>query len=795
MRNPKLAIIVMAIAILLVNTTQFPSAAVFVEDENTGPFVDKLLYKVISAQDQEVLALLNDEIDLMGTQVDPVYLPQLEANSDINTVGVLRNGYGELVINTVKYPLNVTAFRRALAFALNKTLIVEDTWSGEAFALDSPVPAVNPWSIEGLLPYNYYASESLIGNQLLDDAGFADIDADGFREAPDGSDFDVLIEVAQSSNVAIDVGAKVAAALASLSIDAQSQPTDFFDYLTRVNLHGDFDMVFMGRTFYQFGIQWLETNFGSAYASVDYFNPSNFQNATFDAWLPQLLYSTAYSDVREAAEELQKILIYQCPVIILYENINYAAYRTDTFENHVSDVLENVPSFWTNLKVRKKVSQGSPYGGTFRISNALDVDSFNFMVSSSANTATVLKNTQLSLMKMASNGLLTPWLAESYLIETNADNSSIPIGHTRFTYDILQNATWSDGHPVDASDVAYSINYYRDSVAYGNPTGAGLSDVAAAYGTSSSQVVIEFSTESYWHIDAIATLNIIPQHIFTTIGLSGWNSWNPIMSSDPLVTASPFNVTEYLSGEYVELSYCEDFFFAPTHPPPFVDNTDPVVIGPLIVAFPESSTGYEISWNLNDDYPDSYEIYKDGTLYRSGPWNATSENVTISLDGLSAGFFEFILIAEDTSGNTGSWSVLVMVMDIVPPVLTHPSDFEFVNGTTGNIVSWNATDENPLSYVVLVNGTETIGGFWNSSAETFEFNVDGLSPGSYNITIYVFDVSFNMASDTVWVTAHEPAANGFDSLFQFLMDNLLIVSAAGVIIVVLIVVIGRRGRG
>ncbi|MFW9911497.1 MAG: ABC transporter substrate-binding protein [Candidatus Thorarchaeota archaeon] len=766
---------------LLMSIAFVPSVLALAEGENSGPFVDQLVYKILSSQDEEILALQNDEIDVIGSQIDPIYLDMLDEDPHISTVGVVGNGYGQLVINTAKYPLNITPFRRALAFALDKNSIRDYAWAGEAYAIDSPVPAANPFSIEGSLPYNYYSNQSNIGNQLLDDAGFLDHDADGFREAPDGSDFDILIEVPVSSLRDVSVGNRIAAALGSLHIDAQSQPTDYFQYVTRVNFHQDFDMVIIDRLFSDFGVQWLETSFGSTYATVDFYNPSNFRNTTFDSWLPQLLSSTSYADVQGAAEELQKILIYECPVIILYERIDYAAYRTDVFENHIADAIENVHGFWTNLKVRKKEAAGGPFGGIYRSSITQDVDSFNFMVSTNWDTARVLSNTELSLMKRAANGALTPWLMESVIVETNADNSSVPAGYTRFTFDILQNATWSDGHPVDSLDVAFSFNYYLDTLAYGNPVGANLVDLAAAYSTAPYQVVIEFSTESYWHLENIATLNIIPQHVFEAIGVSGWSTWNPILGSDPFITASPFRITGYVSGDYIELTYSDGFFFAPSH-----DVTSPAVIGPPLVAFPESSTGEIISWNLADDHPDSYEIYKDGGIIESGTWNVTPTNVTISLDGLTVGVYDFTLMAYDTSGNSGSWSVMVLVLDIISPVISHPSDIEFVNGTTGNIISWNATDANPLSYVILVDETEVAGGYWNSSSDIFILNCDDLSAGHYNVTIFVFDLGFNMARDTVWVTVREP------SIIQFLMDNVLIVSAIGAIIIVAVVAVIRR---
>ncbi|MHA1859357.1 MAG: ABC transporter substrate-binding protein, partial [Candidatus Thorarchaeota archaeon] len=215
----------------------------------TGPFIDKLVFNVIEGDDQQVLALLNDEIDLIGDMVDPTHLPTLEGAKDIEVANVLRNGYGYVTINCAKYPFNITAFRRALAFAVDKEKISDDVWDGLSVPQDSCVPQVNPFSVEKQLEYHYYEAQVDIGKQLLADAGFADVDGDGYLEAPDGSDFDVNVECAQSSNIAIEVGQIVADALKALGVDARSTPTDFYEYLNRLYFHGDYDIVFLGSSF------------------------------------------------------------------------------------------------------------------------------------------------------------------------------------------------------------------------------------------------------------------------------------------------------------------------------------------------------------------------------------------------------------------------------------------------------------------------------------------------------------------------------------------------------------------
>ena len=548
------AFVLMAISPMLVSAqTELPGGF------KNGPFVDKIVYNVIEGDDQQVLALQNDEIDLIGDMVDPQFLDALTEAEDIDVANVLRNGYGYIVINNRDYPFNITAFRRALAFAVDKEAISDDVWDGLSEPQDSCVPQVNPFSIEGQLPYTYYEANVELGNQMLDDAGF-EIDGDtGFRTAPNGDAFDVVVECAQSSPIAIEVGQVFAEALQDLHIDAVSVPTDFYEYLNRLYFHGDFDMVFLGSSFTTFDVDWLAYEYWSDYATEDYWNFPMFKNSTYDSWRDQLLHATEYEDVYEAAIEMQRIWVYECPNIIAYENTLLSAYRTDRFEGFVNDVSDGVPGYWTNYRIHLKEDVGDIFGGTFRWSNPLDIDSFNFMVTSSAYSMNILNMLYDSLIVQDEEGEDVLWLAESYEAETNDDNPAVPEGYTRFTFNLIQNATWTDGTSLTAEDVSFSLNYFRD--APGNPYGTDLSEMTAAYAPTTYTMVVEFRTESYWHLHTVGYKPIIPKHIFEDIGLDSWNLWNPIPPDDEMVTSGPYNVSDYVAGEFTELTRYDNFFY------------------------------------------------------------------------------------------------------------------------------------------------------------------------------------------------------------------------------------------
>jgi len=159
---------------------------------NIGPYVDKIVYKVIANQDQRILALQAGEIEMDNSFFDPVYLPQFGVdNPDIDIFSALRNGYGHITINTRDYPLNISGLRRAFAFAFDKTAVTVDIMDGFSQEHDSLVPYVNGWCVEDELEWHYYDDRADIGNQILDDLGFEISATTGFRHAPNGNPFGI----------------------------------------------------------------------------------------------------------------------------------------------------------------------------------------------------------------------------------------------------------------------------------------------------------------------------------------------------------------------------------------------------------------------------------------------------------------------------------------------------------------------------------------------------------------------------------------------------------------------------
>jgi len=94
-------------------------------------------------------------------------------------------------------------------------------------------------------------------------------------------------------------------------------------------------------------------------------------------------------------------------------------------------------------------------------------------------------------------------------------------------------------------------------------------------------------------------------------------------------------------------------------------------------------------------------------------------------------------------------TMMVRVVDTVLRVVDSPPDIEYEVDTTGHAITWNASDDNPLGYHIYINDTLVVVEQWDGSPITI--SVGGLDLGTYNYTIVVFDIAYNVAADTVTV--------------------------------------------
>ncbi|TFG14596.1 carboxypeptidase regulatory-like domain-containing protein [Candidatus Thorarchaeota archaeon] len=186
------------------------------------------------------------------------------------------------------------------------------------------------------------------------------------------------------------------------------------------------------------------------------------------------------------------------------------------------------------------------------------------------------------------------------------------------------------------------------------------------------------------------------------------------------------------------------------------EDTPPVVEGPDDVEFYRFEAGYSLRWNVSDDYLDSYWILRNDEMAKNGSINPAQPFVTISLDNLGLGVYNYYFVVNDTSGNEASDNVTVTVKrdDVAPEIIYSPDTVIYNRGDLNVIRNWTAEDDYKKNYTISVDGFIVEQGEWTS--ENIEFDFAGLADGVHYVKLTVYDVGGNSASDTVEVIVGPP---------------------------------------
>ena len=187
---------------------------------------------------------------------------------------------------------------------------------------------------------------------------------------------------------------------------------------------------------------------------------------------------------------------------------------------------------------------GTATGGTVRIGLPGYPDSLNPGLAVLAESYTIYELVYDTPITVTSEGEFVPKLATDWTLSDDG---------LTWTVTLRDDATFHDGEPLDADDVAFSVEFFRDNefpllTSYAEP----FVDVNVVDATT-----IELTTEDELP-EVIFTTNlyaiyILPEHI--------WASEDPQeFGNEEMVGSGPFTFVEAQQGEFVELAGNPDYW-------------------------------------------------------------------------------------------------------------------------------------------------------------------------------------------------------------------------------------------
>jgi peptide/nickel transport system substrate-binding protein len=321
------------------------------------PVIDRVVFRLFDNGDAMVAALQAGEIDA-AHQVPSESFESLDADDDIVGVVGQQGGFSELGMNagagglgdghTALLDLDV---RHAIAMAIDRQTLFDRVILGLGEMGSTVSPSADPsWQPE--VPEDIAMDfDPEAANQLLDDAGYLDTDGDGVREMPDGSR-DLNFRYAERTESENEPGLRefITGYLADIGIATTVETYDDTQLTTAIG-EGNYDLFAWGWT------PFVDPDPQLSYFTCDQvttdpdeilYNDANWCDETYDE-----LYTEQNSELdRERRQELVHEMLLRFytegSYVVLFEDADVQAYRTDRFDGWLKQPAEVGPVLFTN---------------------------------------------------------------------------------------------------------------------------------------------------------------------------------------------------------------------------------------------------------------------------------------------------------------------------------------------------------------------------------------------------------------------------------------------------------------
>ncbi len=304
--------------------------------------LDKVEFKCIDDQKTRALALQSGEIDV-AYNLKSENLGDFEGNDEygIEKLDSLRNTFAFMNQHGV---LKDKVLRQALIRGIDKKTYTEKLLNGGATPAKAPVPPTLDYGYKQLKDENKYDKKGAI--KLLDEAGYKDVDNDGFRETPDGKPLDIKFLIYSSRSELKTYAEAAQTSLKDIGIKVSIENVSYETILDKKEA-GEYDLVIWNMLVANSGDPegFLRENWHSKSAN----NTAGYANDKVDKLLDELSETFDKEKRKEIIIDIQQEIMDDAAAV-------YFGYEK-TFLFHKADVkglkLYPIDFYWLTNEVSK----------------------------------------------------------------------------------------------------------------------------------------------------------------------------------------------------------------------------------------------------------------------------------------------------------------------------------------------------------------------------------------------------------------------------------------------------------
>lgn len=270
-----------------------------------APQIDRVIFKILPDANTQIAQLKTGELDLV--QLEAFNLPSIENDENIEIISNINSKWYALHLNH-NFPLfQDKRVRQAMAYAIDRELLVESVLRGRGEPAGSPIIPQLEWAYaDDIEPYPYDKEKAL---ELMAEAGWTDTNGDGLLDK-DGQTFKFTLQVIKGNPTVEQTCTILQQEFKDIGLDVDMKAYEFASWVTEVRdaRTGD-DMS-------QAWVCWMtpeaepDGNFGYFHSSAadGGSNFTSYKNPEADKALEEGRYGLTQESRREAYHRFQEII-------------------------------------------------------------------------------------------------------------------------------------------------------------------------------------------------------------------------------------------------------------------------------------------------------------------------------------------------------------------------------------------------------------------------------------------------------------------------------------------------------
>lgn len=506
------AFVAFAAGVVLVALAAFPGLCLAVgQASGAAPRAGELVLYYPGDRAAQVEALLEGRADILplpDPERDPEALAKLAADPRVDVLAAPGFRLFHLGFNTRVRPFADRAFRHALAHAVDRQGAAEAAFGPYGFPASGFLPEYDPFFEPAGEPIPFDPQRAAA---LLDEAGYTRT-REGVRRDPRSGQplapMTLLAPTEEEAAPAYRAARLIAEAVQALGIPLTLEALPWPALRERI-ARTDFDAYALSWWIPRHPGDYLHAVFHSSQDVLGGMNTTGIGRGDLDRALESLQNAPNQEAARQAARTVQRIAQREIPFIPLFYVPVLTAVRTDRVEG-----LTPMPRYgaadhrhrWGVLAVGPVGGEGDSAGEPVRWIVPAPVRSLHPLTAVGTGDWEVLGLLYEPLWVLDPETLEpSPWLASRWDVEVSED------GTTRITFWLRDDVRWHDGQPLTAADVRFTFERARanELAAWAGDLG----QLTAVETPDPHQVVLTFSTGSYWHLYR-TDVPILPRHIW-----------------------------------------------------------------------------------------------------------------------------------------------------------------------------------------------------------------------------------------------------------------------------------------